>query len=80
MLNNEDLQKVLSMSDGEIKKMIYAVTKAAGGDEKKADKLSSDIPNLKKLLSSLTPEQAEKLLNRTGKAKSEEIYRIIRKE
>ena len=77
--NNDDLKKVLSLSDDEMRSLVMQITKAAGGSELKARILASDIPSLKHKIASMTPDDADELLRKAGGNKSEEIYRMIRK-
>ncbi len=76
---NDDLKKVMSLSDEEMRSLVMQITKAAGGSEMKARMLASDIPRLKKKISSMSPDEAEALLDKAGNGKSDEIYRIIRR-
>ncbi|MDD4125107.1 MAG: hypothetical protein PHW77_05210 [Eubacteriales bacterium] len=76
-LTEYELRQMLSMDDESLKRLILMIAKAAGGDEGKAASLTSDIPSLKNLMSRLTPAEAEELLGRAGKGRSEDIYRII---
>ncbi len=74
----KELQDILAMDDESLRELILTITKAAGGSVAKAAALTSDIPSLKKLMSRLTPAEAEALLSKAGKGKSEDIYRIIK--
>lgn len=78
-LNDDDLRRVLSLGDEEMRSLVMQIAKTAGGSELKARMIASDIPSLKKKLASLTPDEAEKLLRKAGSGKSEEIYRVIRR-
>ena len=75
--SENELRQILSMDDESLRRMILQIARSAGGDEGKAASLASDIPSLKSLMSRLTPAEAEELLGRAGKNKSEDIYRII---
>lgn len=76
-LTEKELGQMMSMDDEAFGKLIAAITKAAGGDEKKAAALSADIPSLKKMMACLTPGEVEKLLGKAGKDKSQSIYDAI---
>lgn len=76
-LTEQELKQILSMDDESFKRLILTIVKAAGGNEGKAASLASDIPSLKKLMSRLTPAEAEELLGKAGKGRSEDIYRSI---
>ena len=77
--SNDDLKKVLSLDDEDIRSLVMQITKAAGGSELKAKMLTSDIPFLKQKIASMTPDEVNRLLSKAGNGKSEEIYRIIRR-
>ncbi|MGI6716203.1 MAG: hypothetical protein ACOX3X_03270 [Eubacteriales bacterium] len=76
-LSENELRQILSMDDESLRRLIMTIAKAAGGDESKAASLAADIPSLRAMMSQLTPEQAQELLGRAGKGRSEEIYRKI---
>jgi len=78
--SENDMKKLLSLDDESFAKLIVSIAEATGGAEgaKKAQKLASDVPSLKKLMSRLTPEEAEGLIAKAGKNKTTDIYNIIK--
>ncbi len=78
-LNNEDLSRILSMDDAAFSALVAEIARAAGGSEKRVRELSSNVPELKKALSGMSASQAEALLKRAGRGKSEEIMNALRR-
>lgn len=78
-LSNEDLARLLSMDDASFAALVTEIARVAGAGEKRARELASNVPELKKALSGMSAEQAEALLKRAGRGKSEEIMKSLRR-
>ena len=78
-LNQNDIARILAMDDGSFGNLVMEIARAAGGDEKRARALASDVPSLKKALSGMSPAEAEALLKRAGEGKSREIMDALRR-
>ena len=76
--DNNTLKNLLALDDESFKNIIRQISAAAGANPAKTESFMSDISGIKKSLASLSPKDAEKLLNTAGKEKSEEILRIIK--
>ncbi len=77
-IDNNTLRNLLALDDESFKNIIRQISVAAGADPNKTEVFMSDIPGIKNTLASLSPKDAEKLLNAAGKERSEEILRIIK--
>ena len=66
MTENSLKSKLSGLSDDELYKLIYTGCTAAGLDRQKADYLTSDIPKLRRMLSSLSDKQISSLLASLG--------------
>ena len=77
MIDNSKIQKVLALSDAELRQKITEAALAAGADKYKVTYALSDMSKLRNMISSLTPEQASALLASLGPAASAEITRRI---
>lgn len=71
-------QRLLGMSDAELKALISAICDAAGADSTRAALLQSNISGVKNAIGSMSISDAEKLLSNVGRDKAEEISRILR--
>ncbi len=75
MEKNSIRSKLLAMSDMELYSLLNTVALASGLDASKAQALTSDIPRLRRMLSSLTDGQIDTLLASLGRGT--DINRII---
>ena len=66
MLNNEQIKKLLSMSDEELRKKIADAAVAAGADKFMTTRALSDIGRLRGLISALDERQVNDLLKKIG--------------
>ena len=79
MIDNSQLKKILALSDDELRKTISDAAMAAGADKYMTTKVLSDMAKLRGIVSSLTPEQLEKLMSKLGNEKVNEIVDRINK-
>ena len=78
MLNNEQIKKLLAMSDEELRKKIADAAVAAGADKFMTARALSDVGRLRGLISALDERQVNDLLNKIGPdAASELSNRIV---
>jgi hypothetical protein len=77
-LDNNTLKRLLELDDESFKNIIRQISLAAGGDRSKTETLMSDVAGIKKSLSKMKPQEAERIINSAGKEKSEEILRILK--
>jgi hypothetical protein len=67
-MNSKGLKEKLNkMSDMELYTLIHTVALASGLDGAKAQALTSDIPRLRRMLSSLSDEQIATMLSSIGR-------------
>ena len=77
MLEEKYGDNLKNLSDTQLRELVLLIAQASGADTKKAAYLLGDTDTLRKVISAMSPKQAEDLLRTTGKEKSEEIYRIL---
>lgn len=66
MHENDIKNKLAGLSDSDLYKLINAVCIAAGMDRSKADTLTSDIPRLRRMLTTLSDKQISTLMASLG--------------
>ena len=67
MAQNSIKAKLASLDDMQLYTLINTVALASGLDKQKANSLTSDIPRLRRMLSSLTDEQINTLISSIGR-------------
>ena len=77
MLNNEQIKKLLSMSDEELRKKIADAAVAAGADKFMTTRALSDIGRLRGLISALDERQVNDLLKKIGADAASELSKRI---
>ena len=77
MLDNEQIKKMLSLSDEELKKKIYEATVAAGGDKYMTVRALSDMQKLRTMIGSLNQEQINELISRISPDAAKELSKQI---
>ncbi len=77
MLNNEQIKKLLSMSDEELRKKIADAAVAAGADKFMTTRALSDIGRLRGLISALDERQVNDLLKKIGPDAASELAKRI---
>ena len=73
MLDNSQLQKLMSLSDTDLRKKISEAAISAGADKFMTAKALADMPKLRAMMSSLTPEQVNTLLSQLGPDAAKEL-------
>ena len=66
MLDSTQLEKLLKLSDSELRKKISEAAISAGADKFVTAKALADMPRLRAMMSSLTPEQINSVLVKMG--------------
>ncbi|PWM69736.1 MAG: hypothetical protein DBX61_01125 [Clostridiales bacterium] len=77
MLNNEQIKKLLSMSDEELRKKIADAAVAAGADKFMTARALSDVGRLRGLISALDERQVNDLLKKIGPDAASELSKRI---
>ncbi len=77
MLDNEKLQKLLALSDEELRRKVSAAAAAAGADARSTSAALSDVARLRGMLKALSAEQINGMLNRISPQAASEIARRI---
>ena len=77
MLNNEQIKKLLSMSDEELRKKIADAAVAAGADKFMTTRALSDIGRLRGLISALDERQVNDLLKKIRPDAASELSKRI---
>lgn len=73
MLDHSQLQKLLSLSDTDLRKKMSEAAISAGADKFMTAKALADMPKLRAMMSSLTPEQINALLSQLGPNAAQEL-------
>ena len=75
--DRKSLERLLAMDNVDFGDMLRQISQAVGADQAKTESALSDVDGIKRILSSMSPEDAQKLINSVGKEKSDEILRKI---
>ncbi|MBR6795826.1 MAG: hypothetical protein IKM53_00575 [Clostridia bacterium] len=76
-LDKNSVNKIKSMSDSELKRLINEISLSIGADRKKTASLTGDMSKLRNSLNSLSPSDIERFISFIGKDKAEEIIKKI---
>lgn len=77
MFDNEKLQKLLALSDEELRRKVSAAAAAAGADARSTSAALSDVARLRGMLKALSAEQINGMLNKISPQAASEIARRI---
>lgn len=77
MADNGIKGRLAALSDSELYGVISAVCAAAGMDAKKTRQMTSDIPRLRRMLSSLSEKQIGALISSLGKDDLQELMQKL---
>ena len=77
MINNSNIENLLSLSDSELRKKISDAAISAGADKFMTSKVLSDMPKLRAMMSALTPEQINAVLEKMGPNAASELAKQI---
>lgn len=77
MLDNEKLQKLLALSDEELRRKVSAAAAAAGADARSTAAALSDVARLRGMLKALSAEQINGMLSKISPQAVSEIARRI---
>ena len=78
-MDRNQLEKLLSMDNGDFQNLARIIADAAGADKNKAELLIQNPELLKRRLASVSPEDAQKLISAAGEEKSKEIMDMLNK-
>ncbi len=77
MIDNQQLQKLLALSDEELRKKVAEAAIAAGADKYMTATALSDVTRLRAMMSALTSEQINAMLSKMGADTAAELSRRI---
>ena len=77
MIDNKQLQKLLALSDEELRKKVAEAAIAAGADKYMTATALSDVTRLRAMMSALTSEQINAMLSKMGADTAAELSRRI---
>ena len=77
MLDNEKLQKLLALSDEELRRKVSAAAAAAGADARSTSAALSDVARLRGMLKALSDEQINGMLSKISPQAVSEIARRV---
>ena len=78
MINQEQVAKLLDLSDAELKQRILTAAAAAGADTSRIAGALNDTQTLRNVLSGLSQNDLDIITQRIGKDKAEEIAKTLR--
>ncbi|MBO4217754.1 MAG: hypothetical protein J5940_07395 [Clostridia bacterium] len=78
MDNSETLRKFVSMSDDELRELVYKIGTASGINPEKLAVAGADPARMRRFLSSLSGDDITQIINSVGADRCEEIYRKIK--
>lgn len=77
MLDNQQLKKLLSLTDDELRKKVSEAAIAAGADKYMTSKALSDVEKLRNMMEALSAEQINSMLSKIGPDAANEIAKRI---
>jgi len=80
MLDKSHLEKLLSLSDSELRKKISDAAISAGADKFMTAKALADMTKLRAMMTALTPEQINAVLAKMGPDAASELAKQVNGE
>ena len=77
MLDKSHLEKLLSLSDSELRKKMSDAAISAGADKFMTAKALSDMTKLRAMMTALTPEQINAVLEKMGPTAASELAKQV---
>lgn len=77
MFDHSQLEKLLAMSDDELRRKISDAAISAGADKYMTARVLSDMPKLRAMMSGLTAEQINSAVSKFGTGSAEELAKKI---
>lgn len=74
------LQRLMNLDDDSFRSLVYQISETVGADKRKTEIFASDVDRVKRMVSQVTPEEADKLIGKIGKDKAEQILEIIKEK
>ena len=75
--NQHDFRELSALSDSKLQALMGDIAAALGADPRRLQGI--DMSRLRTTLSTISDEDAKRLIERAGKEKAEEIYRAIQR-
>ena len=80
MIDKNSLDAFLRLSDEEMRQKLEKAAIAAGADGNRVKVLLGDTGKLRRVISSLTPEDAERMINMFGRGNAQKIADALTKK
>lgn len=77
-IDKSSIDRVLALDDASFARLAEEIAKAAGADRRKTELMLGNLDRVRGMLSQLTPQEAQQLINSAGAEKSAEIARVLR--
>ena len=77
MIDNQKINKLLSLSDSELRKKISDAAISAGADKYLTAKALADVGKIREMLENLTPEQINAVMARFGSCAASELAKKL---
>ncbi len=79
-MNNENmLNGIGALSDEKLATLIKDIGAAVGASERKTDSLTGDLTKVRRTISSMSEEEAKRLIDMAGKEKAAKVYEAIQR-
>lgn len=77
--NENTLKQLSDLSDDKLQALIQDIGAAIGASPRKTEALTGDVDKVRKTLSTISEEDAKRLIDRAGKEKAARIYEAIQR-
>lgn len=77
-LSENEIKNLLSLDNSRLKEIINEISDTVGGSRRKTDAITANLDELKKKLASMDPEEINRLINKAGKDRSEQILNNLK--
>ena len=77
--DKKTLSKLSSLSDNELRGLIYDISNALNADKGKVASFAGDMGKVRAALDGISEQDAKKLIDKAGKEKAEKIYEALKR-
>ena len=77
-IDRGSIDRLLALDDASLRQLAESIARASGADGRRARRLVNDVDFLREKLRSLTPRDAQRLVEAAGAEKSAEIAELLR--
>jgi len=77
-LTENEIKNLLSLDDARLKDVIMQICDAVGADRSKAARFTADPSGVRAMLSGMSADEVNRLLDKAGREKSEQVLDSLR--